>query len=78
MVDWWLDGRHAAQIEAPMVGGFEGGIGSFFAEETFEGRPIRARFPWTAGTSPRCEQVFSEDGRRSWETHWTMDFSRPS
>lgn len=73
---WWLDGRAPSQLGVPMVGGFEGQRGVFFADETFEGRPIRVRFVWTAGAAPRWEQAFSPDGGASWETNWTMDFSR--
>ncbi len=74
---WWLDARWpTVPLEPPMVGGFEGSTGSFFAEDSFEGRPIHVRFLWTAGTLPRWEQAFSEDGGRNWETNWTMAFSR--
>src|SRR6187402_1167624 len=71
---WWLDGRYPAQLEAPMVGGFEGGVGTFYADETFEGLPIRVRFLWlhTDTPTPRWEQAFSTDGGRSWETNWEM------
>lgn len=75
---WWLDGRHPGRLGVPMVGSFEAGVGSFHTDEDFEGRPIRVRFLWTrTGTaSPRWEQAFSEDGGRSWETNWEMDFTR--
>jgi hypothetical protein len=73
---WWLDGRHPTDVGVPMVGRFEGPDGVFYADEVFDGRPIRVRFLWTAGTSPRWEQAFSEDGGRNWETNWAMDFER--
>lgn len=73
---WWLDGRYPHELGAPMIGGFENGKGVFFADETFNGRPIRVRFLWTPGASPRWEQAFSTDGGASWETNWTMKFSR--
>ena len=61
-----------------MQGSFEAGIGSFYAEEDFEGRPIRVHFLWTRTdtAAPRWEQAFSEDGGRTWETNWEMDFTR--
>jgi hypothetical protein len=77
---WWLDGRYPHTIDVPMVGGFEGGIGSFYADETFNGRPVRVRFRWT-GTdtaSPQWEQAFSPDGGKTWEVNWTMRFARVS
>lgn len=47
-------------------------------DDIFEGRPIKVRFLWTgmATGSPRWEQAFSEDGGRTWEVNWVMDFTR--
>jgi hypothetical protein len=75
---WWLDGRHPGTIEAPMVGRFENGAGTFYADEMFAGRPIRVRFMWTmpVADGPRWEQAFSVDGGATWETNWVMDFAR--
>ena len=78
---WWLDGRYPDRIDTPMRGSFDSqdGIGLFLADDTFEGRPIRVRFIWTArgpNQGPRWEQAFSEDGGASWETNWVMNFER--
>jgi len=76
---WWLDGRYpAARLDPPMVGRFEGGTGTFYADEVFEDRPIRVRFLWlkTTTPTPRWEQAFSTDAGRTWETNWEMDFER--
>jgi hypothetical protein len=75
---WWLDGRQPHQIDVPMVGGFEGGVGTFYADELFNGRPIRVRFLWSNITADSCrwEQAFSADAGRSWETNWIMHFTR--
>lgn len=73
---WWLDGRAPARLDTAMVGAFEGGAGRFFADDVFEGRPIRVRFLSTPGVAPRWEQAFSADGGVSWETNWFMDFTR--
>lgn len=74
---WWLDGRHPQSLGSPMVGRFEGATGLFFADDSFEGRPIRVRFRWTGcdTRSPRWEQAFSTDGGQTWEVNWTMDFT---
>ena len=74
---WWIDGR-ANQLDTPVRGVFEGGVGTFFADDTFEGRKIRVRFLWCDITadSARWEQAFSIDGGSTWETNWTMKFSR--
>jgi hypothetical protein len=75
---WWLDGRDPHRLDPPMVGGFDDGLGTFFADDLFEGRPIRVRFLWRVADpqSPRWEQAFSIDGGEKWETNWTMDFAR--
>ena len=75
---WWLDGRTPHTIDAPMVGSFAGGVGTFYAEETFRGKPIRVRFRWTEtrSGSPQWEQAFSPDAGATWEVNWTMRFHR--
>jgi len=73
---WWLDGRTPGALDAPMVGSFEGSVGTFLADDTLEGKPIRVRFVWTvpAPGQPRWEQAFSDDRGRTWETNWVMVF----
>jgi hypothetical protein len=76
---WWLDGRHPHNpIDPPMIGAFEGGVGTFYTDESFNGRPIRVRFLWTdtRTPSPKWEQAFSTDGGRTWEINWKMSFER--
>ena len=75
---WWLDGRRPGVIDTPVVGRFEDGVGTFLADETFNGKPIRVRFIWSRidTESPRWEQAFSPDGGQTWETNWEMDFAK--
>ncbi|KAF0184452.1 MAG: DUF1579 domain-containing protein [Hyphomonadaceae bacterium] len=75
---WWLDGRTPHALDVPMIGVFRDGVGTFHADDTFAGRPIRVRFLWTRTreASPQWEQAFSIDGGESWETNWTMQFNR--
>lgn len=40
---WWLDGRSPSHLDPPVIGGFADGIGTFIAEDTFDGRPILVR-----------------------------------
>lgn len=77
---WWLDGRAPHQLDVPVVGRFEGGVGTFLADDTFDGRPIKVRFLWRRSDANYCrwEQAFSADAGKSWETNWTMDFRRTS
>ena len=60
-----------------VVGGFKNDVGTFYAEDTFNGKPIRVRFLWTnLATKPHWEQAFSDDGGKTWETNWIMEFVR--
>lgn len=72
---WWIDGRSPSHLDPPVVGGFKNGIGTFYANDTFKGKPIRIRFLWTnLTTEPHWEQAFSDDGGKTWETNWIMEF----
>lgn len=76
---WWLDGRSPqGPLDPPVRGRFERGVGTFYADDTFSGRPIRVRFIWSHITATTChwEQAFSADAGQTWETNWTMDFTR--
>lgn len=75
---WWLDGRHPHQLDVPVTGTFENGVGTFSAVDQFNGKPILVRFRWTQTQteSPLWEQAFSPDGGLTWEANWTMRFTR--
>lgn len=75
---WWLSSANPLAIDAPVIGRFEQGVGTFIAEETLGGRPVLTRFLWldTRTDRPRWEQAMSTDGGATWETNWTMDFER--
>lgn len=75
---WWLDARAPHQLDVPVVGSFQDGVGTFYADDSLNGTPIRIRFNWFTSdpNKPRWEQAFSADGGATWETNWTMDFHR--
>jgi hypothetical protein len=75
---WWLDGRDAHTMEPPVIGNFQGGVGTFEGDDTFNGKPIKVRFTWSKIThnSAHWEQAFSPDGGNTWETNWRMDLTR--
>jgi len=76
---WWLDGRTpSANLDPSIKGRFENGIGTFYADDTLNGKPIRVRFTWSHSSPSAChwEQAFSPDGGKSWETNWIMEFRR--
>jgi hypothetical protein len=74
---YWSTDR-TGTLDVPMIGGFQDGIGQFYSQEIFEGRHIYSRFIWSKikATSCQWEQAFSEDGSKTWETNWVMEFER--
>lgn len=74
---WWLDGRNPHSMDTPVVGAFSGRIGRFFADDVFNGVPIKIRFIWdsTHPQTPKWEQAFSKDNGETWETNWQMAFT---
>jgi hypothetical protein len=74
---YWADSRRPGELDPPVVGGFDGDTGVFEGEDVDRGRPILVRFTWSGVTTPtpRWEQAFSDDGGRTWETNWVMDFT---
>ena len=73
---YWADTIRAGVLCPPMIGKFDGHTGTFFGDEEVDGQKVQCRFLWTKGDSPRWEQAFSNDGGRTWETNWIMEFTR--
>jgi hypothetical protein len=76
---WWLDNRTPlGPLDPPMRGSFHNGVGTFYADDTFNGRPVRIRFLWSKITPTSChwEQAYSPDGGKTWETNWVQDIIR--
>jgi hypothetical protein len=61
-----------------MFGGFKGGRGEFYAQDTLNDRSIFVRFIFSDITarSFQLEQAFSDDGGKSWEPNWIATFTR--
>lgn len=76
----WLDSRYPqGSIDPGVKGGFENGIGTFYADfKDSNGKPMRVRFIWSEITanSARWEQSVSADAGETWETNWIMNFQR--
>jgi hypothetical protein len=74
---YWADSRRPGELDPPLFGHFDGESGVFHGEDVFRGRPILVRFVWSDVTTPtpRWEQAFSDDGGRTWETNWVMEFT---
>src|ERR1700687_5276890 len=76
---WWLDSRTPlGPLDPPMRGTFKDGVGTFYGDDTYNGRPLRARFLWTKITPTSChwEQAYSPDEGKTWETNWVQDITR--
>jgi hypothetical protein len=76
---WWLDSRTPlAPVDPPVRGSFHNGVGTFYANDTLNGKPIRIRFIWSKITPTSChwEQAFSPDGGKTWETNWVQELKR--
>jgi hypothetical protein len=76
---WWLDSRNPlGSLDPPMRGGFKNGVGTFYGDDTLNGKPVRARFIWSGITPTSCrwEQAYSPDGGKTWETNWAQDIIR--
>ena len=65
-------------LDPPVKGRFVDGVGTFYADDTLEGKPIRVRYTWSHITQNTAEwdQAYSPDGGKTWETNWHMDFER--
>jgi hypothetical protein len=77
---WWLDGRNPNYLDPPVIGFFRDGVGEFLTKDQLDGKPILVRFRWldTDKPQPRWEQAFSPDEGATWETNWTMRFTKVS
>ena len=65
-------------LDIPMIGGFNDGLGEFYSQETHDGMHVYSRFIWSMITADSCqwEQALSDDGGKTWETNWIMEFKR--
>lgn len=73
---YWFDNQFSHGVmDPPLVGRFNGNVGIFKADSTFNGKPIVMRFIWMVNpkgsrVAAKWEQAFSADGGKTWETNW--------
>ena len=72
---YWADDRRVI-LDPPVVGRFEGDVGTFVGDDTFEGRPIKFRFTWRRAPRITWQQDFSGDGGTTWEPNFRNQFTR--
>jgi len=60
-------------MDPPVVGSFEGNIGTFYGKDVFRGKPILVVFVWdkTDKDNPVWSQAFSPDNGLTWEWNFT-------
>jgi hypothetical protein len=69
---YWTD-SNTGKMDPPMVGSFDGNIGTFFCKDTFNNIPIIVVFYWnkTDKNKPVWSQAFSTDNGVTWEWNFT-------
>jgi hypothetical protein len=77
----WLDAWVSAGsgvLQSPIEGRFEGDVGTFIAEDSFEGKKILARGVWRrlSKNEVTWEQASSVDNGKTWQDNWFMRFER--
>lgn len=74
---YWADSSSGV-LQPPTVGSFDGDIGRFYCNDTFNGQPIIVQFKWdkTDVDNPVWSQAFSADKGETWEWNWYMHSSR--
>jgi len=75
---WWASKTSGGELDVPVVGRFDDGVGRFFCNDVYQGTAVRVRYEWsgTGSAHPHWEQAFSTDGGDTWEVNWVADFSR--
>jgi hypothetical protein len=69
---YWAD-SNTGKMDPPMVGSFDGNIGTFYCKDVFNGKPILVVFHWdkTDPNNPVWSQAFSPDNGKTWEWNAT-------
>jgi len=74
---YWSDSINGV-LNTPMVGSFDGNIGRFYANDTFNGKDVIEVFKWdkTDPDNPVWSQALSTDNGKTWEWNWYMYFKK--
>lgn len=76
--DFWVNARSGVLTTPGLTGGFENGAGTFIAEENENGKVVVVRGVWDRITANSCRwhQAVSNDGGKTWDPNWFMDWTR--
>jgi hypothetical protein len=74
---YWVNSTTGKLDADPVVGGFQGNHGEFYAQDEDNHGPVKVRYTWDKidRDHARWQQAFSYDDR-TWETNWIADFTR--
>lgn len=74
---FWASSVSGKLDPIPVVGGFDGDRGEFYAYDKVGGKPVKVRYLWLLKDHDhaRWEQALSFDDK-TWDTNWTADFTR--
>jgi len=74
---YWVSSATGKLDPIPVVGGFQGDRGEFYAQDEDKHRPVKVRYQWDKidRNHARWTQAFSYDNQ-TWETNWIADFTR--
>ena len=78
--DWtiyWVSST-TMELQPPVRGKWSDGSCWLTGEEEYDGKPILVSYAWSDITAETAhwEQSFSDDGGKTWEVNWTMEFTR--
>ncbi|MEO6670188.1 MAG: hypothetical protein ABIN36_11970 [Ferruginibacter sp.] len=73
---YWADDKTGI-LDKPLVGSFDGSVGTFFSRDVYNGKPIIVQFQYdkTKPERPTWAQAFSIDNGKTWEWNWYMYYS---
>jgi hypothetical protein len=76
--DYWVNAKSGVLTPPPSWGSFVGGVGIWDSEDSEGDKPMVYRGIWDRITPRSCRwyQASSSDGGKTWNTSWTMDWSR--
>jgi hypothetical protein len=76
---WWINST-TMQLYPPVRGRWspDGSSCRLVGEDSVDGQPVLCSYAWSDITDQTAhwEQAYSYDGGATWETNWTMDFTR--
>ncbi len=76
--DYWVNAKSPILSVPGLQGQFNDGVGTFSAEEEFEGKKIIVRGVWDQITKDSCRwfQSSSSDNGKTWNNNWIMRWTR--